>query len=521
MAQNRFGQGKHVIDRRRVAAVHQGTRPCCQHKRLAGPWSRTPSYVLPDLLHGGFIGPSSPNKVQYGLYDTVANRNLAHQALRSNQIIRGQYLFRGGFTHAGRFQQDLTFGFFRWIGDVYLHQEAVELCFRQRVGSLLFQRILCCQNVKRVGQGMVVPGDRDTVFLHGLQQRRLGARARPVYFIGHQKLTKNRSMNETEGSCRTAAFALVQDFRPENISRHQVGRKLHAFVIQPHDRAKCFHQLGFSKSRHAYQENVTPCQERDKSFIDDLSLAEYDAPDMVADERHPLTQGLNFSDEPGRRCVTYRNGCCGGLNGSICIGHAVLHVVGHQSGRRTVNNSILNGLEGKHPQNTVGAASGDLPFCGDIDMRITRDGVWHYRGSPINRLPMVKLFASVLKRDEAGDFWLETPVEKCRIQVDDAPFLAVDMSASGSGRDQTIIFRTNLDENVTVGPEHPIRIVHDSQTGNPFPYVLVRGGLEALISRAVYYDLVELAVEEDRDGQTHLFVWSGGVPFELGVVDGN
>ena len=133
-------------------------------------------------------------------------------------------------------------------------------------------------------------------------------------------------------------------------------------------------------------------------------------------------------------------------------------------------------------------------------------------------MPMVKLFASVLKRDEAGDFWLETPVEKCRIQVDDAPFVAIDILASGSGRDQNISFRTNLDENVTAGPEHPIRIRHDSGTGNPSPYVLVRDSLEALISRAVYYDLVELAVEENRDGQTYLCVWSGGASFELGTV---
>ena len=131
---------------------------------------------------------------------------------------------------------------------------------------------------------------------------------------------------------------------------------------------------------------------------------------------------------------------------------------------------------------------------------------------------MVKLFASVLKRDEAGDYWLETPVEKCRIQVDDAPFVAVDILASGSGRNQNISFRTNLDENVTVGPEHPIRIRHDPGTDNPSPYVLVRGRLEALISRAVYYDLVELAVEESCDGQTSLYVWSGGAQFELGTV---
>ena len=182
-------------------------------------------------------------------------------------------------------------------------------------------------------------------------------------------------------------------------------------------------------------------------------------------------------------------------------------------------NSILNGLEGLHPQNTEGASSAGPGFCGDIDMRITRDGVWHYQGSPINRMPMVKLFASVLKRDESGDYWLETPVEKCRIQVDDAPFVAVDLSVTGTGPIQTINFRTNLDENVIAGPQNPIRVIHDPASNNPSPYVHVRDGLEALISRPVYYDLVDLAVEDKRQDETIFCVWSDGERFDLGVID--
>ena len=184
-----------------------------------------------------------------------------------------------------------------------------------------------------------------------------------------------------------------------------------------------------------------------------------------------------------------------------------------------MNNSILNGLEGGHPQITEDGPTKDAPFCGDINMRITRDGVWHYNGSPINRLPMVKLFASVLKRDELGDFWLETPIEKCRIQVEDAPFTAVDLAVTGSGQAQCVSFCTNLDESVIAGPEHPIRLLHDEVSGNPSPYVLVRDRLEALITRAVYYDLVDLAVEDVRDRETRLGIWSGGVLFELGIVD--
>jgi hypothetical protein len=183
-------------------------------------------------------------------------------------------------------------------------------------------------------------------------------------------------------------------------------------------------------------------------------------------------------------------------------------------------NSILNGLEGKHPENTEGSAKGSAIFCGDIDMRITRDGRWHYQGTPINRPKMVKLFSTVLKRDETGDFWLETPQEKCRIKVDDAPFVAVDLSVSGSGKNQQIEFRTNLDECVMAGPKHPIRVIHESGSENPSPYVTIRGGLDALISRSVFYDLVELAVENFTDGKTHLSVWSGGVAFDLGIIDG-
>ena len=155
-------------------------------------------------------------------------------------------------------------------------------------------------------------------------------------------------------------------------------------------------------------------------------------------------------------------------------------------------------------------------FCGDIDMRIARDGTWFYQGSPIGRKPLVKLFASVLKRDQDGEYWLETPAEKCRIQVDDAPFIAIEMMVEGKGREQCISFRTNVDENVQVGVIHPIRVNVDPQTGEPSPYVAVKHGLEALISRAVFYDLVELGVEKRVSGKQAFGVWSSGLFFFLG-----
>ncbi|MGE5268548.1 MAG: DUF1285 domain-containing protein [Thiohalocapsa sp.] len=151
----------------------------------------------------------------------------------------------------------------------------------------------------------------------------------------------------------------------------------------------------------------------------------------------------------------------------------------------------------------------------DLDMRIGRDGTWFYRGTPINRLPLVKLFASVLRRDDDGSFWLVTPAERGRVAVDDVPFVAVAVDREGEGRDQRLIFRTNLDEIVTAGAEHPLR-VETAADGTPAPYILVRPGLEARLVRPVFYELVDLAAEQQFDGEPRFGVWSDGVFFELG-----
>ncbi len=151
------------------------------------------------------------------------------------------------------------------------------------------------------------------------------------------------------------------------------------------------------------------------------------------------------------------------------------------------------------------------PFCGDIDMRIARDGSWHYLGTPIGRKPMVRLFSTILRRDDDGKYYLVTPVEKVGITVDDAPFLAVEMTISGEGRDQVLTFRSSVDDLVTVDADHPIRVVIDTDTEEPSPYVRMRSNLDALISRAVFYDLVDLA--EDHDGR--FGVWSSGHFFPI------
>lgn len=158
-------------------------------------------------------------------------------------------------------------------------------------------------------------------------------------------------------------------------------------------------------------------------------------------------------------------------------------------------------------------------ICGDIDMRIARDGTWFYHGSPIGRKPLVKLFAGVLTRDVTGDYWLETPVEKARIQVDDAPFAAVEMFVEGIGADRCLRFRTNVDDMVTLDQDHPLRVAIDVETGEPAPYLMVRDGLEAMIVRAVFYDLVELGDEVASPDGPVLGVWSSGRFFELGRTE--
>ena len=155
------------------------------------------------------------------------------------------------------------------------------------------------------------------------------------------------------------------------------------------------------------------------------------------------------------------------------------------------------------------------PYCGDIGMRVGGDGVWFYQGSPIGRQALVRLFARVLRRDADGRHYLVTPVEKVDVAVDDAPFLAVEMEARGAGPDQLLTFRTNVDDVVRCGPERPLRFVVEASSDGLKPYLLVRGRLEALVTRAVYYDLVELAVTEGK----RFGVWSGGQFFAMAGAD--
>jgi hypothetical protein len=148
--------------------------------------------------------------------------------------------------------------------------------------------------------------------------------------------------------------------------------------------------------------------------------------------------------------------------------------------------------------------------CGDSEMRIARDGTWYHQGSPIGRPAMVRLFSTILRREPDGSHVLVTPVEKLDIVVEDAPFIAVEMKAEGSGRDSKLAFRLNTGDLVTAGPEHPLRFVDD--VDGPRPYLAVRGGMEALVARSVYYDLADRAIADD---DTPPGIWSDGAFFPL------
>lgn len=159
------------------------------------------------------------------------------------------------------------------------------------------------------------------------------------------------------------------------------------------------------------------------------------------------------------------------------------------------------------------------PYCGDIGLKILRDGTWLYQGSPIGRPALVKLFAGVLRKDGDGKTYLVTPAEKVDVEVEDAPFLAVEMEVQGGGSERRLIFRTNVDDVVACGAEHPLRFAEQQPGGGLKPYVHVRGRLEALLTRALLHDLVALAVEEVGEGKRAVGIWSGGVFFPLPDVD--
>lgn len=188
--------------------------------------------------------------------------------------------------------------------------------------------------------------------------------------------------------------------------------------------------------------------------------------------------------------------------------------------RNTDIGSALRGLDQVEAASKKSGEKGLPPvhlwnpeFCGDLDIRIARDGTWYYLGTPFKRERLVRLFSTVLRYDDDGKYYLVTPVEKIGITVDDVPFSIIDMDVEGAGESQEITFITGVGDKVTVDTDHPLRMSFDDETREPSPYVLVRARLEGLINRAVFYKLVDIAEDTEVDGQMMFGVWSCGTFF--------
>lgn len=184
-----------------------------------------------------------------------------------------------------------------------------------------------------------------------------------------------------------------------------------------------------------------------------------------------------------------------------------------QSALETITGSLGRGGKGPPPVELW-----NPPYCGDLDMRIAADGTWFYLKTPIGRPALVKLFASVLKRED-DRYFLVTPVEKCGICVDDAPFLAVELKIEAGAAGHVLNFRTNVDDWVACGPEHKLHFEPEPRTGGLKPYLHVRRNLWAKVTRALFFDLVELGEERDVDGTAMFGVSSHGAFFPMAPAE--
>jgi uncharacterized protein len=196
------------------------------------------------------------------------------------------------------------------------------------------------------------------------------------------------------------------------------------------------------------------------------------------------------------------------------MAEAQIHQIGDAAGLAALVTRAA-GQAGGHNKGLPPVDRWNPPFCGDIDMEIRADGTWFYMGTPIGRQPLVRLFSTVLRKDEDGRTYLVTPVEKVGIRIADAPFVAVEMNRAEREGEQVLTFRTNVGDVVEAGPEHVLRFVIHGENRELKPYLHVRGRLEALVSRAVMYDLIELGETETIDGIDMFAVRSGGAVFAI------
>ena len=242
-----------------------------QHQGLAGARAGAPGDQLAEVA-GFRAGARRAHQLQDRVDHRLADRQAAHQPLRRDQLFRGHRRLGARFLGAGGVEQDFALGRLVGIVDVDFHQEAVELRLGQRIGAFLLERVLRRQHVERLGQIVAGAGDRHMLFLHRLQQRRLGARTGAVDLVGHQQLREHRAGDEAEAAL--AARGFLQHLGAENVGRHQVGRELHALGVQAERDAHGLHQLGLGEAGHADQQSMAAGQHGDQRALDHDVLAE-------------------------------------------------------------------------------------------------------------------------------------------------------------------------------------------------------------------------------------------------------
>lgn len=189
-----------------------------------------------------------------------------------------------------------------------------------------------------------------------------------------------------------------------------------------------------------------------------------------------------------------------------------IQIAGLEDALKLASQRKLPPVENWHPED-----------CGEMDMVIRADGSWWHEGAPINRPALVRLFSTILRKDEDGVTYLVTPVEKIAIKVEDSPFLAVHLQHKPGDETgpETFLFTTNLGDQVALSHKHPLKILENKNNGQPRPYILVRGQLEARLTRPVFYELVEKAQirPDPTNGQKHAYITSKGETFDLGNVE--
>ncbi len=251
--EHRLGQLQHVVDRWRKAAIEQSAGAHHQHQRLAGARTRTPGNQLADVARFR-TRTRRAHQSKDRLDHALADRQAANQPLRRQQVVCGHRGLGARLFGAGRVEQDFALGVLARIVDVDLHQEAVELRFRKRIGAFLLERVLRRQHMERLRQIVPRARDRDVLLLHRLEQCGLRARRGAVDLVGHQELREHRTGDEAE--IALAAGAFLQHFAAENVGRHQVGRELNAARIEAERDPHRFDQLGLGEAGHADQEAV-------------------------------------------------------------------------------------------------------------------------------------------------------------------------------------------------------------------------------------------------------------------------